>query len=259
VLRTTIAGLRARKLRVFTTSFAVLLGVAFMAGSLVLTDTIGKTFDELFADINAGTDAYVRGKATIANEQGDDSRSRLDTGVLEAVRRVDGVAAAEPAIQGYAQIVGKDGKAIGNPGQGAPTLGANWSAQDELNPFDLVAGRSPRADYEVVIDKMSADKGKLAVGDTTTVLVKTGAETVKVVGIAKFGELDSPGGASFVGFSEATAERVITAPGTYNGVAVVARDGTSQAELRDRIARVIPDQVEVITGAQLTEENQSEI
>jgi putative ABC transport system permease protein len=259
VLRTTIAGLRARKLRVFTTSFAVLLGVAFMAGSLVLTDTIGKTFDELFADINAGTDAYVRGKATIANEQGDDSRSRLDTGVLEAVRRVDGVAAAEPAIQGYAQIVGKDGKAIGNPGQGAPTLGANWPAQDELNPFDLVAGRSPRADDEVVIDKMSADKGKLAVGDTTTVLVKTGAETVKVVGIAKFGELDSPGGASFVGFSEATAERVITAPGTYNGVAVVARGGTSQAELRDRIARVIPDQVEVITGAQLTEENQSDI
>jgi putative ABC transport system permease protein len=259
VLKTTLAGLRARKLRLFTTSIAVLLGVAFMAGSLVLTDTIGRTFQNLFADVNAGTDAYVRGKATIANEDGDDSRSRLPASVLADVRGVDGVAAAEPSIQGYAQIVGKDGKALGNPGQGAPTLGGNWSDNADLNPFTLVTGRAPRADDEVVIDKASADKAELAVGDATTVLVKAGAEKVRIAGIAKFGEVDSPGGASYVGFTTATAERVITAPGTYNGISIVAADGVSQSDLVSRVAKVIPSDAEAITGQKLTDENQSDI
>ena len=260
MLKTTLAGLRARKLRVFTTSFAVLLGVAFMAGSLVLTDTIAKTFDSMFADIYAGTDAYVRGPAVVESEFGDDARTRLDGEILRTVQSVEGVAVAEPTIQGYAQAVGKDGKAVGNPNQGAPTFGGNWSANADLNPFDIVEGRAPRADDEVVMDKLTADDGKLAVGDTITVLVKTGSETVRLVGITKFGELDSPGGATFIGFTQATAERVITEPGLYNGVSVVAEDGVAQEELRDRIAAALPeDAAEVITGATLTEENQSDI
>src|SRR3954453_4112262 len=109
MLKTTIAGLRARKLRVLTTSFAVLLGVAFMAGSLVLTDTIGKTFNTMFANIYDGTDAYVGGKAPIEGEfGGDESRPRLHPSTLEAVRDVKGVAVAEPTVQGYPQIVGKN-------------------------------------------------------------------------------------------------------------------------------------------------------
>jgi putative ABC transport system permease protein len=259
MLKTTIAGLRARKFRVLTTSFAVLLGVAFMAGSLVLTDTIGQTFNTMFADIYDGTDAYVRGQATIEGEFGGESRTRLDPASLDAVRKVDGVAVAEPTVQGYTQIVGKDGKAIGNPNMGAPTFGGNWTDNHDLNPFTVVDGRSPRADDEVVIDKLSADRGKLHVGDSTTVLTKVGAVPVRVVGITKFGELDSPGGASFVGFTQATSERVITAPAEYNGVSVVADPGVSQTELRDRISRVIPINAEVITGDQLTEENQSDI
>jgi putative ABC transport system permease protein len=259
MLKTTLAGLRARKLRVLTSSFAVLLGVAFMAGSLVLTDTIGQTFDSMFANIYDGTDGFVRGKATIQSEMGDDSRTRLDGAVLRAVQGVDGVAVAEPAVQGYAQLVGKDGKAVGNPNMGAPTFGGNWTDTDALNPFTIFAGRAPRADDEVVVDKLSADKGKLGVGDRTTVLTKTGAEPVTIVGITKFGELDSPGGATFIGFTEATAERVITAPGEYNGVAVVGAPGVSQATLRARIAKVLPDTAEAITGDQLTKENQNDL
>lgn len=260
MLKTTLAGLRARKLRVLTTSFAVLLGVAFMAGSLVLTDTIGKTFDTMFADIYDGTDAYVRGPAGIENELGDEVRTRLDATTLDAVRAVEGVAVAEPNIQGYAQVVGQDGKAVGNPNMGAPTFGGNWSETDDLNPFTVHEGRAPQADDEVVIDKLSADRGELAVGDMVRVLVKTGSEEFRLVGITKFGELDSPGGASFVGFTQPTAERVITEPGQYNGVVVVGDEGVSQTELRDRIAEALPpDSAEVITGAQLTEENQSGI
>src|SRR3954468_7738748 len=113
MLKTTIAGLRARQLRVLPPSLAVLLGVAFMAGSLVLTDTIGKTFDNLFADIYSGTDASVRGKSTIEGEAGE-QRSRIPMAVVTDVAAVPGVAAAEGSIQGYTQIVGSDGKALGN-------------------------------------------------------------------------------------------------------------------------------------------------
>src|SRR6478672_579389 len=115
MLKTTIAGLRARKLRLFTTSFAVLLGVAFICGSLVLTDTIGRTFNDLFADVNKGTDAYVRGKSTLKNEEGDDARSLIDAATLDQVKAVPGVRAADAAIQGYAQLVDTKGKVIGNP------------------------------------------------------------------------------------------------------------------------------------------------
>src|SRR3954463_4588013 len=122
MLKTAIAGLRHRKLRVLTTSIAVLLGVAFMCGSLVLTDTIGKTFDNLFADIYSGTDASVRGKSTIEGEAGE-QRPRIPTAVVADVAAVPGVAAAEGSIQGYTQIVASNGKALGNPGMGAPTFG----------------------------------------------------------------------------------------------------------------------------------------
>jgi putative ABC transport system permease protein len=259
MFKTTLASLRARKLRLFTTGFAVLLGVAFMAGSLVLTDTIGRTFDNLFADVNKGTDAFVRGKSAIKDEQGTESRTRVDDAILRTVQSVAGVKAAHGSVSGFAQLVDKKGEAIGNPGQGAPVLGGNWTADANLNPFVLVSGRAPAAADEVVIDRGSAKKAGFVVGDKTTVLVKTGAEPITIVGIARFGDADSPGGASFVGFTDATAQRVLTAPGEYNGVTVVAESGVSQTELQSRLAKALPDTVEVVTGAQLTKENQDDI
>ena len=259
MLRTSIKSLLAHKLRLVTTGVAVLLGVAFMSGSLVLTDTIGKTFDDLFADVTAGTDAYVRGEKVIENEFGDGSRPRVDAALLDEVLAVDGVATAEGDIMGYTQIVGADGEAIGDPGNGAPTFGSSWTDNDDLNPFRLAEGRGPEADDEVVIDRKSAKDGDLAVGDTTTVLTQGGATEVTIVGIATFGDVDSAGGSSFVGFTERAAQELVAEPGKFDGIAIVAEDGVSEAELRDRIAEVLPSGTEAITGAQLTKENQDDI
>src|SRR5215207_5821930 len=126
MLRTTLKTLAARKWRLVTTSFAVLLGVAFMAGTLVLTDTIGRTFDDLFANVNAGTDAYVRGELAFDSEFLGDQRARLDTSLIDTIADVDGVAAAEGHIEAYAQLVDHDGDPIGNPDMGAPVLGGAW-------------------------------------------------------------------------------------------------------------------------------------
>ena len=105
MFRTTLKNLAAHKLRLLTTSLAVLLGVAFMSGTLVLTDTIGKTFDGLLAELNEGTDVHVRSDVTTSSDQMGEQRARLDASLVDTIAGVDGVQAAEGSIEGYAQLV----------------------------------------------------------------------------------------------------------------------------------------------------------
>jgi putative ABC transport system permease protein len=253
--------LRAHKRRLVSTSFAIFFGVAFLAGTMMLSDTIGKTFDDLFADVYRDTDAVVRSSSVVEGEFGsDDIRGRIPASLVDEVKDVDGVAEAEGGTQGYAQIVGTNGDVVGNPGMGPPTFGGHWSEIDELNPFNLVEGEPPAADDEVVIDRRSADKGDISVGDRIQVLTKDGPIEVTVVGIAKFGDADSPGGASFTLFTEEAAERYIGEPGMVDSISVLGESGVSQAELRDRIADALSgEDVEVLTGKQITEETQDDI
>ena len=266
MLKTTIKGLLARKFRLVTTGLAVLLGVAFMVGTLVLTDTIEKTFDELFATVSAGTDAHVRSNSAIETGDGFEVRARIPDVVLDDVVTVDEVAAAEGEIEGYAQIVGTDGDAVGNPSGGAPTFGRNWTTDDELNPFDIVDGRPPEADGEVVIDKFTAEQGDLGVGDRTDVITtdpeggqRRQVTPVVVVGLARFGDTDSPGGSTNVMFQTAVAQRLVAEEGRFDAINVRGEEGLSEAQVRDAVAAAVPTGVEVLTGAEITEEDQDAI
>ncbi|HWC10434.1 MAG TPA: FtsX-like permease family protein [Acidimicrobiales bacterium] len=260
MFRVTLKGLAAHKFRLAATALAVMLGVAFMAGTLVLTDTIGKTFDDLFGDVFEGTDAVVRREAAFSSPEGQgDQRGRVDASLVRTMAAVDGVAEADGTIQGYARLVDKEGEPVGDPGMGAPTFGGNWSDSDDLNPFRIVDGRPPAADDEVVLDKKSADDAGYRVGETATVVVQGPPQRVEVVGIAKFGEADSPGGASFVLFTTPAAQRLVAEPGKFDAVSVVAEEGVSQREISERIARVVPPGVEVVTGEEITAESQSDI
>ncbi|MGH9182186.1 MAG: FtsX-like permease family protein, partial [Acidimicrobiales bacterium] len=162
-------------------------------------------------------------------------------------------------VQGYTQLVDKDGEALGDPNMGAPTFGGNWTEVEDLNPFTLTAGRAPQADDEVVIDKGSADKAGYEVGDRATVLTAGAPLAVTVVGVARFGTADSAGGTSYVMFPTAVAQRLVGRPGKFSAIAVVAEDGVSQQELAERIDQALPPGIEVLTGEQITEENQSDI
>ena len=262
MFRVALKGVLARKGRVLTTAVAVLLGVAFVTGTLVLSDTIVKVFDDLFADVNEGTDAVVRQESTFNDGFGTDLRGRIDASVLPDVLATEGVADAEGFINGaYAQYIDADGEKIGNPGQGAPTLGFSWPEIDALNPFVLSAGEAPVGPEQLVMDQQTADDNDFEVGDTVQVLTQNPTREFTVVGIARFGTADSPAGASVALFDLATAQELLAEPGKFDNISVVAAEGVSQDQLAESLrANIAADQqLEVITGEELTEENQDAV
>src|SRR5687767_8426017 len=142
----------AHKGRLAATLLAVALGVAFIGGVLTLTDTMHRSFDDLFADAYEGTDAVVRSERTMDGTFGEE-RARIDAEVVDVVRGVDGVRFADGGVEGFARIIDPDGDPVGNPAFGAPTLGGNWSGADEgVNPFDVREGRGPERAGEILID-----------------------------------------------------------------------------------------------------------
>jgi putative ABC transport system permease protein len=255
--KVTLTSLRAKKLRLITTALAVMLGVAFMAGTLVLTDTLGKTFDGLLANANQGTDAYVRSSSEVTNDV-ISVRPRITASLAQTISHAPGVAGAAGYVEGYAQVVGKEGKVLGNPAQGAPTIGASWTTVPELNPYHLVDGTAPSAPTDVVIDKHTADEGDLHIGDQLTILSKSNPEMFTLTGIAKFGTADSMGGTQASLFAADTAQRLLSEPGQVDAIRVLAADGTSQAELVSRIAPTLPKGTEVLTGTEITKEQQAD-
>ena len=183
----------------------------------------------------------------------------MDASLVRTVGAVPGVAVAEGQVSGYTRLTGRDGKALGNPAAGAPTLGLSWSSVSQLDPFTLVSGRAPAAPDEVVIDRQSARLGKLAVGDLTTVLTKAPPQRVRITGIVRFGSADSPGGASVVLFTPATAQRLVGEPGKFDSIAVVGARGTTQPGLTARVAKVLPPGTEAVTGATVIKETQGDM
>jgi putative ABC transport system permease protein len=257
VLKTALRNLLAHKVRLFTTGLAVALGVAFIAGTLVLTDTVTKTFDDLFTDALADTDAMVRANASFDDPNGfGELRGRIDASLLDEVAHVDGVAVASGDVWGFAQVVDKQGEPVGNPGAGPPTFGVNWPESEKLNTWTLVEGTAPQGDRDVVLDKGVADDAGYTVGDRATVLVQGAPLDVTVSGIARIGGADSPGGATFTMFTTEAAQRYVGEVGKFDSISVAGNDGVSQQELVDRLDGVLPDGVEAVTGATVTEENQ---
>ena len=260
----TIKGLLAHKLRFALTALAVMLGVAVMSGTLVLTDTISRTFDNLFADVNRGTDAYVRSAQSLSSGFGGPvrrQRARVPASLVPEIESVPGAAAAQGNLQFYAQLVDKKGKTVGNPAQGAPTFGFNWGTVKALNPYRLEPGsRGPAGSDQVVIDAGSAKDAGFKVGDQVTILTQGPPTKYQIVGIAKFGDADSAAGASAALFDTPTSQAITGAADQFDSISVVVQPGVSQTTLKDRIAAQLDSKTyQVLTGAQITKENQSDI
>jgi putative ABC transport system permease protein len=254
-LKTTLA----QKRRLVGTALSVIIGVAFLAGTFVFTDTIQRTFDNLFADVYANTDAYVRSNESIEVAFAGTQRSRIPDTIVAEVAAVPGVAVASGDVQGYGQIVGTNGKALGQP-NGAPTFAGSLS-DPSISQWSMVEGRRPSGSTEVAVDNNSFKDGDFEIGQQITVLGQTGPRTYTLVGSAKFAGVDSPGGATFALFDLPTAQDFLGATGQVDAVLARGDGGISQAELAQRIETALPtsDKVEVLTGQEISDENASDV
>ncbi|MEU0178080.1 ABC transporter permease [Streptomyces massasporeus] len=253
-VRLSASSLRAHRRRFAGTFLAVFLGVAFLAGTLVMGDTLRASFDSMFGDAAGGTDAVVRSADAITTPgESQGVRQPVATDLVRTVEKVPGVAAAVPNVQGAGQLVGANGEPIG--GQGPPTLAGNWITDPELNPYRLAEGRAPQKSGEVVVNRGAAEKGGLTIGDTTTLRTPDPVR-VTIVGLATFGGEDGMAQVTFTGMTMTDAQKYLTArPGEAATIQVRAGPGVTQRELVDRLTPVLPQDVEAITGQESAEEN----
>jgi putative ABC transport system permease protein len=259
MFKATLKSIRGHIGRVVATAAAVILGVSFLAGTLIFTDSVRRAFDDLFATVFETTDAAVRSSETVDAGFGLELRARIDESVAEEVAAVDGVAAIDPFVQGTATVVDAEGEAIGNPGNGPPTLGFSWTEDDALNQFTITEGRGPEAPGEVLLDETTADTAGFSVGDQVQILTTSGSATYELVGIARFGSSGSLAGTTTALFQLDEAQRVLGAEGRLDGISIRGEEGLSEQEVVDRVSAVLGDGVEVITGTEATEETQDSI
>ncbi len=250
----------ARTGRLILTSLAIILGTAFLSGTFVFRDTINQTFDRLFADVFRDVDAYVRSTTFLELDFGGEQRAATPISVLEAVRRVDGVTSATGDIQAFARVIGKDGEPLGSEGNGPPTFGGIASA-DSAGLWSITDGRLPLGSNEVILDKATAENGKFVVGDRVRVVAVRGAREFTLVGIASYGDISSPGGATFALFEQPTASEFLLQPGFVDAILVEGDDSVSDEVLAQRIDDQLADdlKLETLTGAEITAEVQGQI
>ncbi|WUI03144.1 ABC transporter permease [Spirillospora sp. NBC_00431] len=250
--KVTLRNLAAHKIRLVLTGVAVILGVAFVAGTLIFTDSMNKQFDDLFSRVGENVAVDVRAKKVVDGDDDGTAAQPVPASVLKAVEGVDGVKDPRGNVTGYAAVVGKDGKVIGTAQDGPPQIGMNWTG---TGIYDLASGRAPQGPGEVVVDDRTAEKGKLAVGDTVQVLTTGPPQRMKIVGMADAGNLM---GATLTAFDTATAQKLMLKPGYFSDIEMESA-GPSQAELRDRVAKVLPSGMEAITGQELQDEAKSDV
>jgi putative ABC transport system permease protein len=257
--KVTVSGLLARKLRLALTALAIVLGVTFVTGTLVLTDTLNRTFDNLVGSAYQHISFQIRSKtpfsstAAALSRTGD--RKPIPESIAAAVRRVPGVAYADGSVEGYAQFVA-NGNAVGNA---ASALGFSFDPDRQLSSIGLVAGRAPSTPDAVVMDKATATKYHFRVGSHVRVLLDSSPETFTISGIVTFGSDDNLAGATLAGFDLPTAQDLFNSRGYFDTINVLAKPGVDNVRLQRAIANVLPPGVQVVSGQTVANELSSAV
>jgi putative ABC transport system permease protein len=259
MLRATWRGLLARKLRLLLASLSVLLGISFASGAYVLTDSIGKVFDHLFASINQGTAVTVEGVSAFGghSDEGDD-REPVSQAVLDQISKIPGVSNAIGDVGQQTTLVLPNGKTYKSAGP--PVLGVSFHQGSAQETLTIVRGTAPVGPAQVLVDAHTIDKEHLAIGDVIGVTGNTKLQRAKIVGIARFGTTNSLAGATLLAFDPPSAQRLFGTPGAWNQISVAADPGVTDKTLRDRIAAALPaSKYEVLTSAQSAAQQSDDI
>ena len=250
-------GFLGRKLRSVLTALAIILGVAMIVGSAVLTDQIRGAFDGIFLQARKGTDVVVTQMAAFKVDQGA-ATVPFEDGLVAKVQAVPGVQQAVGSVGSLTvvPIVLANGKPKPlKPSGGAPALG-NSVAPAPFDPTTIIDGHQPNAPNEVSLEERTARKGDIKVGQKIAIATSTGVHPVDVVGIFKFA--GSVGGATQVFVTFADGQRWFERSGQVDEIDVQAADGVTEAELRDRIALAVPGFV-VRTGVEQAKQESADV
>ncbi len=242
-----LKGLLGRKLRATLTAFAIVLGVAMISGAFILTDTLGKSFDQTYTDSYKATDAVISTTTAIKTDDGSTEAPAFSADVLRKIESLPGVDVAQGSIEDEIRLVDKQGEAVGKPGTGA-AIGVDASADQSLNPLQLVEGQWPEGDGQIAVDTSTAKKQHFAVGQTVGAFGDGPVAKYRVSGIVRFGEEGALGGTSISVFDLATAQRLFDKQGKFDLIRVGADDGVSQAELIKQISPTLSETTQVKTA-----------
>lgn len=252
MLRVVLRGIVARKFRLFALAFVVFLGVAGISGGYVVTDTINRSFDDIFSESLKGTDVVV-GPRT--EDQDEFQLPAFPESLLERARQVDGVAAAAGAIFSPGRFVDAEGDAIGN--EFAPNFISSL-LPPRFETLNYVEGRKPRTLREASLDTQTADRGDLEIGDTLRIAAETSVTEYRIVGLTRLGET-SFGGAGIAQLTLPEAQRITDKAGELDQISIAAAEGVSPQALRDRVREAMPREVQVETGTQAADRQSEDI
>lgn len=253
MLRATLRSLLSRKLRLVLSGLAVVLGVMFVSGAFVLTDTLGRSFDQLISTAYSEVDVVVTGQQDTVPQTGVPESEPIPASVVEEVQGMPEVREAPGLVwtEGARAIDNRTGKVVSTF---SARLGSNWVGETGLT--ELRDGRGPTADGEVAINAELARAGDFSLGDRIGVLTREPRRDFTVVGIFGYaGDRDSLFGETQVAFTTPVAQELMLGQGdVYTEIDVLAAEGVSPAQLRDAIAERIGGEYLVQTGEQAGEE-----
>jgi putative ABC transport system permease protein len=244
-----LKGLLGRKLRAILTAVAIVLGVAMISGTYVLTDTIKAAFNTVFTTVYKNTDAVVTAKSALGNNQNNNLLPpSFSESLLAKVRGLPGVSEAQGGISDLADLVGRDGKVIS--GHGAPPLAfsVHPHGDQHFNPLTIVSGTWPVGQHQVAIDAHTASKKNYEVGDTIGVIARGPEQEFTIAGIVKIGGVASLGGATMAIFDFPTAQKLFNKVGKLDAIDIAAKNGISPSELVREVKPLLPANAEVRTG-----------
>ena len=248
--RLVLRSLLAHKLRLALSGLAVVLGVAFVAGTLTFTDALNRTFTNLLESTAADVVVTADGPFE-AQGPGMASAALLPESLADDVARLDGVASVAGSVQSEGvYVIGTDGKVVATGG--APGVGLGWDPREESG-LTLTAGRAPRAPHEIVLDEATAETTGYEVGDQVDVLTPGPRLETTVVGTLRFGDSGGLAGASLVAFEQDTAQDLLAEPGMVHALSVETEDGASDAAVAQRVEQALGAGVAVATRAEHVE------
>ncbi len=253
--RVTFKGLGAHKLRLALTALAIVLGVTFISGTFVLTDTLNSMFSVLIGNVYSKLDFEVRGVAQFSGSGA--TRNPLPESLLAKVQRVPGVADAAGIVSGYAQFVAPDGKPIANGGE--PTLGESYVTDQALSGLHIVQGGPPRTAGQVVMDAGTAQQYGFRVGQRVRMLFYGAPRTFTISGIAQYGSADGFAGITLAAFTLPTAQQLMQETGQFDVIAVATSPGANKHVVQQDIEAVLPRGVQVVTGQTVENEASSSV